>query len=319
MSLKKITGNETPRPLRGKTNKFNRAVRFVDLTESLKEIEENFIQLPANPQNGDALVYNSTTGLWEPGSVGGGGIEGTNYVFVQANGTPTENAAELQAAYDEAKTMLPSASNRITVIAASGYYEFPNSSPFVMDTEFIDLVSLTGNADVFLYTTNSEFNTTTRNNILVLADNVFVKGIDASKDVWIFDGDNPLLISGAFNILDDFNNLSCHSCLGGDFSFGVASGNFTNCIGGEKSFSSGGTASGIFNNCVGGGSSFGAGGVASGTFNNCEGGIYSFGGDGGTLSGKLYYCRLNSGTFQTVSLSGKTYYCIDGNGDPNNQ
>lgn len=29
------------------------------------------IPLPANPQNGDALVYNSTTGLWEPGSVGG--------------------------------------------------------------------------------------------------------------------------------------------------------------------------------------------------------------------------------------------------------
>lgn len=31
----------------------------------------NTIPLPANPNNGDALVYNSTTGLWEPGSVGG--------------------------------------------------------------------------------------------------------------------------------------------------------------------------------------------------------------------------------------------------------
>jgi hypothetical protein len=72
MSLKKITGNETPRPLRGKTAKSNRLVRFVDLNESLKEVEENFIQLPSNPQNGDALVYNSTSELWEAGSVGGG-------------------------------------------------------------------------------------------------------------------------------------------------------------------------------------------------------------------------------------------------------
>ena len=32
----------------------------------------NTIPLPENPQNGDALVYNSTTGLWESGSVGGG-------------------------------------------------------------------------------------------------------------------------------------------------------------------------------------------------------------------------------------------------------
>jgi hypothetical protein len=73
MSLKKITGNETPRPLRGKTNKFNRLVRFVDLNESLKEVEENFIQLPSNPTTGDALVFNGTE--WVPGSVGGGGDE----------------------------------------------------------------------------------------------------------------------------------------------------------------------------------------------------------------------------------------------------
>lgn len=73
MALKKITGNETPRPLRGKTSKFNRLVRFVDLNESLKEVEENFIQLPANPTTGDVLVFNGTE--WVPGSVGGGNDE----------------------------------------------------------------------------------------------------------------------------------------------------------------------------------------------------------------------------------------------------
>jgi hypothetical protein len=72
MAIKKITGNETPRPLRGKTHKSSRNVRFVDLNatadELVKYAEESFIQAPANPQDGDALVYNSTTGLWEPGN-----------------------------------------------------------------------------------------------------------------------------------------------------------------------------------------------------------------------------------------------------------
>jgi hypothetical protein len=39
----------------------------------------------------------------------------------------------------------------------------------------------------------------------------------------------------------------------------------------------------------------------------------------GTLSGKLFYCRITLGTFATVSGSGRTYYCVDGNGNPNNQ
>jgi hypothetical protein len=38
---------------------------------SVNTLLNNKIDAPANPQNGDALVYNSTTGLWEPGVVGG--------------------------------------------------------------------------------------------------------------------------------------------------------------------------------------------------------------------------------------------------------
>jgi hypothetical protein len=54
-------------------------------------------------------------------------------------------------------------------------------------------------------------------------------------------------------------------------------------------------------------------------FTNCIGGASSFDGASATLTGKLYYCRLTSGTFKTVSGSGITRYCIDGNGDTNNQ
>lgn len=39
----------------------------------------------------------------------GGGLEGSSYVFVAANGTPEENAAELQAAYDLAETKVATA------------------------------------------------------------------------------------------------------------------------------------------------------------------------------------------------------------------
>ena len=117
-------------------------------------------------------------------------------------------------------------------------------------------------------------------------------------------------------------------CTGGNGAFagfeGTASGNFTNCTGGSVSFGAvRATASGNFTNCIGGNNSFGGSydGIASGTFINCTGGYYSFGsyGSGATLSGKLYYCRQTSGTFNTVSGGGRTFYCIDGENNTNNQ
>jgi len=105
------------------------------------------------------------------------------------------------------------------------------------------------------------------------------------------------------------------NCTGGDYSFGgggTASGTFTNCTGGDYSFGDEGTASGTFTNCTGGDYSFGGAGTASGTFTNCTGGDYSFGGAGGTLSGQLYYCRLTTGSFQTLAEGGKLRACVDG-------
>ena len=105
------------------------------------------------------------------------------------------------------------------------------------------------------------------------------------------------------------------NCTGGGVAFGgggTASGTFTNCTGGDYSFG-GGTASGTFTNCTGGAGAFGGGGgTASGTFTNCTGGYYSFGGAGGTLSGQLYYCRLTTGSFQTLAEGGKLRACVDG-------
>jgi hypothetical protein len=286
-----------------------------------------------------------------------GGLGGTQYVFVMANGTDVENAAELQAAYTTAQTMSPSSSNRITVIAAPANYNF--SSNFIMGAEYINLVSLDGNRSIV-------FNGTAT--IQITANDVFVKGVDVlSKKFTIGDALSSLRVENCKGGDNSFGqgvtaSGTFTSCTGGLFSFGgggtasgtftnctgdvysfggqggtasgtftnctatlfsfgsFASGTFTNCTAGSGAFGSGGTASGTFTNCTGGGGSFaGSGGTASGVFTNCTGGQYSFSSSGGILSGKLYYCRITSGTFWFVSGGGRTVLCIDGNNNQNNQ
>jgi hypothetical protein len=283
----------------------------------------------------DNSVYkctDTTTGaaVWELQTVGGG-LSGTQYVYVAADGTDVENAAELQAAYVTAQGMSPSITNRITIIAAPGNYNFSTAN-FVMSTQYIDLVSLDGNKSIVFNGSNT---------IEITANDVFVKGVDVG--------------TLNFTIANSLNLLRVENCTGGDSSFGdggIASGTFTNCTGGDSSFGGGGgtasgtfnnctggkfsfgggggTASGTFNNCTGGNISFGGGGVADGVFNSCTGGENSFGGDGGTASGVFTNCTggdssfggsgTSSGIFTSCvggeysfggngTLSGFLYYC----------
>jgi hypothetical protein len=287
------------------------------------------------------------------------GLTGTNYIYVAANGTDTENATSLQTAYTTAKTMSPSSTNRIKIIAAPGKYNF-GTSIFTLDTQYIDLVSLDGDRSVIFNAELSINYPYSEGSIRVNTDNVFLKGIDVQTK--------------NFEVYSNLNNLFIENCIGGEYSFGgnnTITGTFINCEGGDRSFAgnngttsgtfidcksgnysfgtsgASGTfvnctgidisysnASGIFINCTG---NFGSQGTCSGTFTNCTGnfansglasGIFtncvgdnaSFGGGGsGTLTGKLYYCRLTSGTFKTVSGGGVTRYCLDGNNTANNQ
>jgi hypothetical protein len=250
-------------------------------------------------------------------SSSGGRIEGSQYIFVAAKGTDVENAIELQAAYDLAKTMSPTANKRITVIAAPGYYNFGDVD-FIMDTEYIDLVSLDGNRSIIF---NSTPTITTNGNINVIANDVFVKGVDVSSRRFIIGNDLNLLkvencIGGDFSFGGSFPTMGANNsiievsgtfinCEARDYSFssnpmiykgnpsgtfidckgrnlcflGLASGTFTNCVVEDNSFGFFGTASGIFTNCIGGEGSFGSGinSTASGIFTNCIGGDGSFG------------------------------------------
>jgi len=241
-------------------------------------------------------------------------ISGTQYSYVAGNGTPIENGAELQTAYNAAKNLLGlTSTNRFKIIVGTGSYDF--ESQFNIDVQFIDIVSLTGNADVLFLSA-----------ISVTANDVFLKGLKTNI---------------VFSVSNNLNLLICENCISeGSNSFvsnGIASGTYINCIAGDYSFGAwvNGSATGKFINCKAGGGSFnnasgilinceaGVGsfiGVASGTFTNCVGGQYSFGNSQpGSLTGKLFYCRLNAGTFISVSNGGRTYYCVDGNGNPNNQ
>ena len=284
----------------------------VQITDSNNTLEDILVR----DNNGKIHIRNVNT------ISGGSGLGGTNYVFVQADGTPTENAQELQATYNLAKTMSPSSSNRITVIAAPGEYQFP--STFVMDTEYIDLVSLTANRDVIFdlqgITDPFQFDNNTfdildiSECLLIDANNVYVKGIKGKfylssewNDWWGVGEDYNLPIQ----VGDDLPNVVVENCIGGPFSFGGdftfgsnlinVNGTFTNCIGGFSSFG-GGIASGYFENCKGGNNSFG-GNNAIGTFINCEAGNGSFGRL--TASGYFENCKGGDSSFGFgISASG---------------
>lgn len=218
-----------------------------------------------------------------------------NYIVVSGNKTEVNNALELQAAYDLAKTKTPygqalSSTNRFTIVIAPGTYSF--NGAFILDTPFIDIVSLTGNRDVifdrsdlvdpFEYDGITFEITEIGECLLVSADNIFVKGIEGKlkqsnnwNNFWGIGADYILPIQ----ITNNLPNIKLEKCKGTDFTFSNS-------------------------------------GNASGTFERCIAGLNSF---GSTLTGVLYYCRLTSGTFTTVSGGGRTYYCVDGNGNVNNQ
>ena len=137
-----------------------------------------------------------------------GGLSGTNYLYVAADGIDTANATALSSAYATAKTMSPSSINRITIVAAPGYYNF-GSTAFTMDTEYIDLVSLDGNRSIIFNSANSG------GTISITANDVFVKGIDVETKAFTIatDLNNRIYVGGLFTESGDIptNYISTYS------------------------------------------------------------------------------------------------------------
>ena len=250
-------------------------------------------------------------------------LSGSNYIFVEANGTPTQNANYLTASYNLAKSTNPTGSDRFSVLLGPGYYAFTNN--FIIDTPYIDIVSLTGDKDIYI---------TGSGTIAISADNIYVRGIDVySKNFTItssfpnviiknckggnesFGGDalsgSNYIIASTFIDCEGGNHSFAGgsgmaygtfiNCIGGEYSFGqFCDGIFTNCVGNNYSFAyQGDIQDGIFENCTGGEESFAFNGnigsnIASPTMKNCTGGYGSFTGGNGNIFGLLQTCKFTS-------------------------
>lgn len=250
-------------------------------------------------------------------NLAGGGLSGTNFVYVAADGTDVQNAAALSAAYTTAQGMSPSATNRITILAAPGYYNF-GSTAFTMSTQYIDLVSLDGNRSIIFNSGNAA------GTISITAGNIFVKGVDVQTKAFLIGTNSSTIIiedckggEGSFSS-DTFDMAGTFiDCEGGNLSFGGntvnASGIFTRCIAGFNSFGFG--ASGTFTDCTSTGASFGSSGTASGTFINCtSSGAESFGGGFGigTAGGTFINCVSGDNSFGGTTASGVFTNCTGG-------
>lgn len=182
-------------------------------------------------------------------------LTGSNYRVVYANNTPENNAIALYSAYQFAKIQNPnggpkSDTNRFVIFLAPGKYTFNLGFPteLDLDTPYIDIISLSGEADV---------------TITSLATNI------------------PLKVSTSDIKLRGINlegqSIQINDAYGYNY--------FENIIGGESNFSnpniSGGYIAGNFKNCVGGNYSFGrtdySQTVYNSTFENCTAGEWSFG------------------------------------------
>lgn len=265
------------------------------------------------------------------------GLSGTNYVYVAGNGTAAQNGTALLNAYATAKTMSPSASNRITVIVAPGVYTYP--SQLTLDTPYIDMVSLDGNRSIVI--TNQYFDITANNvfvcglrmtffqgeirigsnlSSLVVKNCYSAKGYGSSTN-----GNNPLIISGTFIDCECFEAYTFGGIFGTSESI-IVSGTFINCkvpVGGFGYMIGGGvlTVSGYFENCkstypqsfgyVSG--SVNTNHLVSGTFINCTSGYESFGADQARFTGIAQNCVAGEKSFGGVNsgtpLTGKLYYC----------
>jgi hypothetical protein len=239
-------------------------------------------------------------------------LKGNNYIIVYGNLFNTfSNGDELVEKLAFAKTLTPngqllSDTNRVTVLVAPGKYDF-----FVtleMDTPYVDLISLTGNADVFLTSLVSS------TAIKVTTSDIKIKGFNLTEQ-----GNNII-------IEDAYSNNYFENIIGSDRSFscekfgGEVAGNFKNCKGGAYSFGDSSNQeyllkSGLENcqaefgsfgyqlaaselkNCLAGAQSFGFFSIAESILNDCKSGMESFGCEKGIFVSTLTNCTADGVSF----------------------
>ena len=205
-------------------------------------------------------------------NIGNFTLGGTNYIFVNANGTPAQNGAAVKTAYTAAIAMTPngvakSATNRVVILLAPGYYTFNEAvdNQLIVDQNFIDFESLSGEIDVYFSSIEVRSPST--------GINVRLSGIDTTKNNYYPHAAFAVSTAGGVN-----ENIIIKNCVGSDYSFSSYSSSFVglyeNCTARDYSFGS--TA----NTLVPPLGIYGIGGAFSfnnyGTFKNCTARDYSF-------------------------------------------
>jgi hypothetical protein len=226
-------------------------------------------------------------------------LRGNNYIVVYGNNNTTQqNGIELFSKLNFAKISTPnglplSDKNRMTVIVAPGVYILPVSIDWLdMDTPYINLVSLTGEADVSLISLNSA------TAIKVTTSDIKIKGFNLTEQ------SNNIIIEGAYS------NNYFENIIGGDYNFsngtfrGQVAGNFKNCVGGNQCFADINNEemliSSTLENCTASDFSFGLEIVES-TLINCLAGAQSFG-----------YKSIISSYLTDCTARGESFGCASG-------
>lgn len=240
-------------------------------------------------------------------------LNGENYLIVKATASPVDNAIALIDAYNFAKTALPnsspiSASNRFTILLMPGLYAFAQDNTLLCDTDFIDIVTISGQPDAVFSVIDGATAYNSPAPININCNAAFI-GINSTPFKFDIPGNN-------------LTGLVCNNCIGGDYSFSttsILSGTFIDCKAGEYSFLASSSLSGTFIRCHAGKTSFGyiLSSIA-GYFEDCSvagNGGWAFGANVAEISGTFINCKaLGAIAFDGTLLSGKFYNCIVYNG-----
>lgn len=238
-------------------------------------------------------------------------LTGSNYRVVYANNTPENNAIALYSAYQFAKIQNPnggpkSDTNRFVIFLAPGRYTFNLGFPteLDLDTPYIDIVSLSGEADVTITSlaTNIPLKVST-SDIKLRGINLEGQSIQINSSY----GNNYFenIIGGERNFSNDFLNGDIagnfKNCVGGIYSFGDSNYNqtiynstFENCTAGDWSFGYN-VLDSKFKNCTAAFSSFGLKSLQNCILTDCKAGGYSFGTESGIKDSKLTNCTGKGG------------------------
>ena len=262
-------------------NKIKKENRFSLPTGMLNDKYKNAITFRKLLSN----ISDSVSSVWD---TLGSAISGKDYVVVTPGESEEKSGENLMAAVAKANAADTGYNRRFSIIIYPGVYD---CSPLI-NNEFIDVKSITGEADVIV----SGFS--------VVKDNCRVSGINCGDGIFILDtGLNGIVLNkcialgeGSF-CKNGIFKATAYDCIGHDYAFGGGpdggefQGHAYRCTGNEYSFGGAGTFSGYAEYCTGWFHSFaGAGGYFSGTAYWCTGDTGSFGGEGGTMDGDCYFC-----------------------------